>query len=175
MRKFLLIILCFLIVFTLTSCQENLEGFDEEKDTQIIKLLNDGKTQEAKQRVEELYKGEDDKIAEWIKSIDKYNPIDNNIVLKDEQLLEIQEGWTWEKDGDYNYIRGRVKNIGDKTIKYFEVIAEYIDDKGNVLDSDYTNSGQQLYSGNMKEFEIMHEHDDKYSKVQIWVDNIRVE
>jgi len=176
MRKILLIILCFLIVFTLTSCQENLEGFDEEKDRQISQLLREEKINEAKEKTRELYSGEEDKINKWIELIDEmYLSNKSNVITKDEQLLEIQEGWTWEKDGDYNYIRGRVKNIGDKNISYFEITAEYLNSADTVLDSDYTNSSQTLMPNNMKEFEIMHKHDDNYSKVRIFVNEVRVE
>jgi hypothetical protein len=172
MRKILIMTLCFLLVLTLTACQE---GFSEEKDTQIIKLLNEGKVEDAKQKVEELYNGEEDKISEWIESIDKYNPSNNNIETEDKEILEIQQGWTWKKDGDYTYIKGRVKNTGDKNITYFEVTAEYLDDTGKVLDSDYTNSGQLLKVNNMKEFEIMHKFNEQYKQVKIFVNDIRVE
>jgi hypothetical protein len=89
--------------------------------------------------------------------------------VSDPGALQIQEGWNWEIDGNYNYVRGRVENIGADPINYFEVTAEYLDEDGNVLDSDYTNSGQTLNPGDMKEFEIMHRHSSEYKKVRIYV------
>jgi len=89
------------------------------------------------------------------------------------KLLEIQDGFKWEKDGDYMYVRGSVKNIGDIDISYFEVTVEYLDTNSNVLDSDYTNNGQLLKSGNMKEFEIMHKYDLKYKSVRVYVSEAR--
>lgn len=89
--------------------------------------------------------------------------------------LEIQDGWRWLIDGDYTYIRGRVKNTGTSNIKYFEVIAEYIGSDGTVLDTDYTNSGQILKPNNMEEFEIMHKKNYDYVKVQISVSEVKAE
>lgn len=89
--------------------------------------------------------------------------------------LEIQEGWTWETTlcESYSYIRGKVKNIGDTVINYFEVVALYKDAEGNVLDTGYTNSGETLRPGWSKEFEIMHRVRREYKKVSIYVQNVR--
>lgn len=89
--------------------------------------------------------------------------------------LEIQEGWTWETTlgESYSYIRGTVKNMGDTVINYFEVVALYKDAEGNVLDTDYTNSGETLRPGWSKEFEIMHRVRREYKKVSIYVQNVR--
>ncbi len=87
--------------------------------------------------------------------------------------LEIQDGWTWKDEGDYSYIRGRVKNIGENVIGYFEVAATYKDENGNVLDTDYTNSGETLRPGWSKEFEISHYSCDEYKRVGIRVQDVR--
>ena len=92
--------------------------------------------------------------------------------------LEIQSGWTWEAmriSENYSYIRGRVKNTGETVISYFEVAAVYKDDAGNVLDTDYTNSGETLRPGWSKEFEIMHKVNSLYTNVAIRVQNISIE
>lgn len=86
--------------------------------------------------------------------------------------LQIVSGWKWIVDGNYSYIRGRVKNISDVTVSYFEITAEYLDISGNVLDSDYTNSGLDLKPGNQKEFEIMHRHSDEYKSVRIFISKV---
>jgi len=88
--------------------------------------------------------------------------------------LEIEKGWTWQTTlgEDYSYIRGRVKNTGDTIIRYFEVVAVYKDAKGNILDTDYTNSGEILRPGWSKEFEIMHRDRKEYKKVSIYVQNV---
>lgn len=91
---------------------------------------------------------------------------------KEKQSLEINKDWKWVVEGDYVYTRGRVKNVGSRTISYFEVYCEYCDENGNVLDTDYTNSGLALYPNNEKEFEIMHKDNPEYKKVRVFVDNI---
>ena len=93
-------------------------------------------------------------------------------VIKKKQSLEINKDWKWVVEGDYVYTRGRVKNVGSRTISYFEVYCEYCDENGNVLDTDYTNSGLALYPNNEKEFEIMHKDNPEYKKVRVFVDNI---
>jgi len=87
--------------------------------------------------------------------------------------LEIVEGWKWINDGDYTYIKGRVKNISDVSVDYFKLTAEYMDSNGNVLDTDYTNSGETIRPGNQKEFEIMHRVDNEYTKVKIFIDEVK--
>ena len=87
-------------------------------------------------------------------------------------LMEIQEGWTWKIDNNYSYIWGRVKNTGTTVIRYFEVAATYKDDQGNVLDTDYTNSGETLRPGWSKEFEIMHKNSPHYRTVAIRVQDV---
>jgi len=88
--------------------------------------------------------------------------------------LQIQEGWTWElsRSNNYSYIKGSVKNIDTKPISYFEVRAEYLDDKGNVLDTSYTNSGERINPGAQKRFEIMHKHSDDFIKARIMVSKV---
>lgn len=49
----------------------------------------------------------------------------------------------------------------------------YLDNNGNVLDTDYTNSGEDLLPGMSKEFEIMHKESPEYKKVSIQVDKVR--
>jgi hypothetical protein len=115
------------------------------------------------------------KIREYNKNFDSRFEEIKAQYMPTPPILVIQSDWTWDLDGNYTYVRGRVKNVGDKNIRYFEVTAEYLDSTGNVLDSDYTNSGETLRPNNMKEFEIMHKHDEEYYEVQIYVNDVRVE
>lgn len=86
--------------------------------------------------------------------------------------MEIQQ-WDWTGERNYSYIRGRIKNGGDKTVSYFKIKALYKDDAGNVLDTDYTNSGEDLLPGMSKEFEIGHKESPEYKKVGILIEKIR--
>ena len=84
--------------------------------------------------------------------------------------LEVVKGFTWEASGDYDYVRGSVKNSGDIPIRYFKVRAEFLDKKGRVVDTDYTNSGERLEPGQRKKFEIMHRSSPEYKSVSVSVD-----
>lgn len=89
------------------------------------------------------------------------------------QNMTIQD-WDWTTERNYTYVRGRVKNSGDKTVSYFKITAYYKDNKNNVLDTDFTNSAENLRPGMAKEFEIMHRASSDYKYVSIQVEDVRV-
>ena len=78
-------------------------------------------------------------------------------------------GWTWVTEGDFTHVRGSIKNIGNKEIKYFEVIVKYKDVNNNVLDSDFTNWDRKIQPGECKEFEIVHHLNIDYHSIDISV------
>jgi hypothetical protein len=90
------------------------------------------------------------------------------------QNMEIEDS-NWTTERNYTYVRGRVKNSGDKTVSYFKITAYYKDDEDNVLDTDYTNSAENLRPGMAKEFEIMHRASPDYKHVSIQVEDVRVD
>lgn len=87
--------------------------------------------------------------------------------------LVIVDDWKWDVKQDYSYIKGSVKNTGTTPIKYFKVVAKYKDESRNVLDSDYTNSGETILPGEQKQFEIMHKNNDKFKYVSLDIEEIR--
>ena len=167
MKKLLIIMVVFCLMISLTACETVLT--DEQKDKMIAETYAKGDIDATKQKIAELYKNDEDKAVSWLMVVDEAD--DKKYIDK----LVIQNGWTWDLDGNYTYVRGRVKNTGDKNITYFEVTAEYLSSTGQVLDTDYTNSGETLRPDNMKEFEIMHKDDSEYDKVRIFVNEVRVE
>jgi hypothetical protein len=86
--------------------------------------------------------------------------------------LKINDDWKYENEGTYTYIRGRVTNEGDKVIRYFKISAYYYDKNGKVLDTAYTNSGENLYPNMSKEFEISHKQSKEYKSANIVVDEV---
>lgn len=86
--------------------------------------------------------------------------------------LTIQSGWTKRVSGNYMYIEGTVKNTSDKTISYYEINAKFYDSKGNVIDTDYTNSGKDLAPGESRKFEIMHKNDYNITDVKLSVGDV---
>lgn len=111
----------------------------------------------------ELYK----KTKELYKLMKK---IPKSILSKE---LVIIDGWTWVTEDDYTYVRGSVKNVGKKAIKYFEVNVKYKDLNKNVIDSDFTNWGGQIQPGDAKEFEIKHYLNKKYQSIDISVNKYK--
>lgn len=51
-------------------------------------------------------------------------------VYKDNVIIE---KYDWGKGEYYNYINGRVRNKGDKVLKYFKVKVYYLDEYENVF------------------------------------------
>jgi hypothetical protein len=93
-----------------------------------------------------------------------------------EYISKIQvQDWKWEQDaGNYSHVRGRVTNTGDRTASYFSVTAQYKDASGKVLDTAYTNSGQDLGPGISKEFDIVNETSSEYASVSVNVNKVSV-
>ncbi len=122
-------------------------------------------------RILKEYDGAFKSVRIWI---DEVKPLNEPVVSLDTQKeLAIQEGWVWEKDGAYTYIQGSVKNSGDEPIYYYRINAEYKDEDGQVLDTDFTNSGTRLDPGSEAKFEIMHPHDNAYAEVTIYISKLR--
>ena len=116
-------------------------------------------------------------LSKDIKKIKAYNASfkDNlgAIAKTSSPKMKVVDGWTWSTKGNYSYVKGSVKNTSDSVISYFKVTAEYLDSRGNVVDTDYTNSGETVRPGNQKEFEIMHRENSDYDKVRVFVDEVK--
>ena len=90
--------------------------------------------------------------------------------------LVIEDGAQWTIKRDWSYVRGRVRNIGTRTIRYFEVRAYfYGSDRATVIDQDYTNSAQDLRPGTAISFEIMHRYTPDMKYYRVFVDEVRVD
>jgi hypothetical protein len=75
-------------------------------------------------------------------------------------------------DGKYIYITGALKNNSDKTYSFIEVKVTYMDDNGNVLDTEttYVNSSDALLPNERKSFKLMTEMiGGVYSKYKVEV------
>lgn len=111
-------------------------------------------------------------IKDNLKEAQIAREIDEYIAQPKTSDLEIVKGYTYRKDGNYVYINGSVKNISEKTISYYEVEVTFFDSSGSVVDSDYTNDGQDLKSGETRKFEIMHKHDSIFDKYKLSIKNV---
>lgn len=91
-----------------------------------------------------------------------------------DSLKIVEYEWIWEtQTGDYFYIRGRVKNIGQKTIRYYKIkLLFYKTKNGDVLDMNYTNSASLLRPGEAEKFDIMQKRDKRIKGYRLIVEEI---
>ncbi len=80
--------------------------------------------------------------------------------------------WTKHRSGDYIYINGTVRNISSKTIRYFRIDAKFLDSQGNIIDSDYTNDGQELEPNESREFDMMHKYNYRIDDIRLSVSEV---
>lgn len=113
-----------------------------------------------------------DNVRQSIENYKNDKMISEYLSTPDTTDLKIEQGWDWKKDGNYIYITGSVKNISDKTISYYEVTADFYDSGGNIIDSDWTNGGNDLKPNASSEFEIMHKYDSNIKKVNLEVTDV---
>jgi hypothetical protein len=165
-KKILYCMVILMILLLLSACGQKQV---DPREKEIVQLVVHEKYDEAIQRANELY--EDQELQEMLEWINKHQKIDTGIQNKIK--LEIQPDRTIKIQNDYIYITGRVKNVGNKDINYFEVKCNFLDENDQVLDSDYTNDNLVLKPGEMREFEIMHRYKDEYEKYKLSINNVK--
>lgn len=165
-KKILYYMVILMILLLLSACGQKQV---DPREKEIVQLVVHEKYDEAIQRANELY--ENQELQEMLEWINKHQKIDTGIQNKIK--LEIQPDHTIKIRNDYYYITGRVKNVGNKDINYFEVKCNFLDDNNQVLDSDYTNDNLVLKPGEMREFEIMHRYKDEYEKYKLSINNVK--
>jgi len=82
--------------------------------------------------------------------------------------------WEWYRDGEYVYCKGSIKNNGNKTVRYFEVHIAFKDKSGSVIDTTYTNSGENLQPGWSKNWETMHKWDSRMHTAEAKIGKVSV-
>lgn len=174
-KKMLILLLCFILVLGV-GC--GTEEKNDPRESEILKLVIDEKFDEAISKSKEYYTG--DELQEMLDWVNKHKSLHLETEKKIKEtfgskssILEIQPNDSYKIKGDYIYITGRVKNIGDTDIEYFEVVCKFLDKDGQVLDSDYTNDGLILKSGEMREFEIMHKYKSEYDSYSLSIGDVK--
>jgi hypothetical protein len=76
-----------------------------------------------------------------------------------------------EIDGDWFKVRGRVYNGGSEPVSFVKVQAEFLDRKGDVVDTDYTYavSSEPLAAGASKTFDIMQRAGNRGERYRVTV------
>lgn len=88
------------------------------------------------------------------------------------KIVVTKHDWT-SGDYGYDYVRGSIKNNSDHTVCYWKVTTDFYNKKGEVIDSAFTNSGENLRPGASKRFEIMHSHIPGAEKARTFVDEVQ--
>ena len=121
-------------------------------------------------KISNIYAGNHETVRIWVDELVKAK---EPVIYKAQGTdAVIVEGWTWRTDGQFSYIEGKIRNTGDKAIRYYKIIAEYADGKEQVLDSAYTNSNETFEPGQEQSFKIMHPHSNDYLNVIIYISNM---
>lgn len=169
------------LMFLVSGCGYINKTEPDQKIVQINRLIYDNKFDEARIEVNKLFANDPVKLKDVLSRIDSLEESKQESKLTANSTstkninkgLIIQDGYTYKTKGDYIYIDGSVKNIGIIDINYFEVKVDFVDDKGNILDSDYTNDGLTLKPGAMREFEIMHKYNSSYNNFRLLVGDVK--
>ena len=76
-----------------------------------------------------------------------------------------------EKDGEWMKIRGRVHNAGTSAVTYVKIEAQFLDARGNVVDTDWTYAvtSEPLQPGESRSFDIMQRTGRKASRYRVSV------
>ncbi|MCD7032865.1 FxLYD domain-containing protein [Metabacillus sp. GX 13764] len=93
-----------------------------------------------------------------------FNNYSNEIELK---VMDVN----YTSSEGYNYVSGAVKNNGDNTYTYVKLKVSYMDESGNVLDTDFTyaDDGEGIMPDEEKSYQFMtrKREDVKYSKCTV--------
>lgn len=73
----------------------------------------------------------------------------------------------------YFYVRGSVINRSSHTVGYWKVTANFMNKKGKIMDSGFTNALETLLPGASKRFEIMHETLPGLADMRCYVEEVR--
>ena len=123
-----------------------------------ITILEQNKIQDTRQTIED-YK--------YKKALQEYK---SKPTISD---IRVNSEWTTEKSGNYIYIKGSVTNTSvSKTISYFEVEAKFYDSNEKVIDSDWTNDGEELEPGETRQFEIMHKYNSSEKDIRLYIKEV---
>ena len=96
------------------------------------------------------------------------NPLDsygNNIKVTD----------MWSLDGDFEVIKGMVKNEGDKAVNNLKLTAYYYDGYGKAIGSETVYLKSAINSGSYADFEITHRYNSDEKKYELKLEDLNLE
>lgn len=116
--------------------------------------------------------GDSNKYEDSKQSSFSYSSLDDYSLSPTTSDLSIGSWYAYRRSG-YTYIEGSVKNVGSQTIGYYKITAKYYDSYSKkVIDSDYTNSAEDLEPGESRKFEIMTKGIYGEDDIELFVDEV---
>lgn len=183
----LITLLCLTFILGVTGCNDQEKALLDQQNTEIYNLVEKGDVLQAKEKAKEYYSGEE--LERAIEGINitadiynrKYDSYQRNDISQsadiasintNENNLIIQQGWKSTIQDGYIYINGSVTNNSNNIISYYEITAKYLDENNNIVHSNYTNSIEELYPNESREFEIMNKYNE-YEYIQLTVTEVK--
>ena len=177
MKIVLYFIVCLMIAGVFVGCEYESNDITTEEQyeasQEISKLIGNQEYDEAREKVEKYFSDDPDELDTRLGFIDAVEEHENRQSSQPSQKLEIQDNHNYEVRNNYAYITGRVKNVSDSEIGYFEIRVDFEDETGQVLDSTYTNDRLNLRPNEQREFEIMQRHQDEYETYRLSIEEVR--
>ena len=174
MKKiFMGLVLIVALSFTLVGCGKSFE----KKEAEVIALYHEKGKDVAIAKAEELFSEREERyeVTQKVRLMEiesmasalgvglEYDEYGEMKIAEPEESMEITEHTSSTKD-DSVYIKGYVKNISSKTIRYYEVLGTINNSNGDVLDSGRDNSGTDLRPDDSRSFEIRINNHKDFSK-----------
>lgn len=185
-QRYLIILLCLTLLLGVLGCNDEEKALIDQQNKEIYSLVEKGDVLQAKEKAKEYYSGKE--LERAIKGINitadiydrKYDSYQRNDITQttnvstntNENNLIIQQGWKSTIRDGYIYINGTVTNNSNNIISYYEITAKYLDKNNNVVHSNYTNSIEELYPNESREFEIMNKYNE-YEYIQLTVNEVK--
>ena len=104
-------------------------------------------------------------------------PFLQNLILGDALVtykdnIKVTEIWTM--DGDYEIIKGVVRNEGDKVVSNVKLTAYYYDGYGKILDSKTVYVNNSINPSSNADFEITHKYSTDEKKYELKLEGLEV-
>jgi hypothetical protein len=154
LKRLLIFVIVIVFMFCFTACEDSKQKYDRL----ISKFEKDGSL--SSEEIHDL--------------TNAYNMLNDATITPPPILntkLEILDDWTWENNGEFTTIRGKLKNTGGTNINYYKVVANYEDYQGNILDTGYVYSNKTIKPESQVTFQIFHQYDSEISKVSVNLEN----
>lgn len=150
------ILIIFLTIIIFLAIDRGVFMSDDQKDDKIAGVYITEGFSKADVLIQKYY-GNSSKAQEWYETIemDMNNQVMDKIVITDNNL---------KSSGNYYYYDCSIKNNTNLTLSYIEIDVYVYDNKGNMIDSTWTNWSGTLPPDGTAKLETMIEYDSRIDK-----------